>query len=349
MAKKQFDYQFEDIRREDTPVSAAGFGDMIEDPENPDEAFVDVDLDADDVANAVSAAEPKDDADVSSDGDDGAEKDGKKQRRAALEARRNTERLEQDLEEGRTEFATEVNSLKKEVASLKADNAVKDIDHEYTAQEKELTSQMEVAMEAGDSDAQSKINTKLISLASERQAKKAAAEASVSIIEDLDAEESDQPASKRAVQFIRDNQEWWSDPDHADAEDYARKLDKRLAAMGFNPESDSYWARFNHNFDKKFPDLRIADPDDIDLDLDSGANRGRTKSPVSKPGGAGGARQSTGTRKDNNSQSGSKVRLTSAHKANMIRFKLDPASPEDCAAYAREVKETERREARRAS
>ena len=178
MPKKNFDMQFEDIRREETPVSAAGFGDMVEDPENPDEGFVDVDLDADDVANAVTAAD--NDADATSVSDkDGESKEEKNQRREVLDARRRSDKLEQDLEEGREEFAGEVNTLRKEVAELKAGKEIDSIDSEYSGQEKELTADMEEAMEAGDSKKTAEINTKLIALNSEKQAKMAAAEAYV--------------------------------------------------------------------------------------------------------------------------------------------------------------------------
>lgn len=353
MPKKDFDYQFEDIRRESTPVSAAGFGDMVEEPENPDEGFVDVDLDADDVANAVTAAD--NDADATSASEkDGVSKEDKNQRREVLDARRRSDKLEQDLEEGREEFAGEVNTLKKEVAELKVEKEIDSIDAEYSSQEKELTVDMEQAMEDGDSKKTAEINTKLIALNSEKQAKMAAAEASVSIIEDLDGDTaSEKPANKRAVQFMRDNDLWWSDPDHEEAVTYARKLDKKLVDMGFNPDSDAYWTRFNHNFDKKYEGLRETDPDDIDVDLDLGGDkgRGRGKSHVAPAGGAGGTRRSTNNRGGDKNQSGSKVRLTAAHKANMVRFHLDPQNPEHCANYAKEVQATADREeaSRRAS
>lgn len=346
MPKKDFDYQFEDIRREDTPVSAAGFGDMVEEPENPDEAFVEVDLDEEDFGKAVSAAE-NDAGEISpADDQDGGSKDA---RREALDARRRTDQLEQDLEEASDVVAGEVTALKKEVAELKAGKEIDAIEEEFASEEERLTAEMEQAMEEGDTKAQSALNSKLIKLNSDKQAKQAAAEASVSIIEDLEGDRgAEQPANKRAVQFIRDNQEWWSDPDHEDAVVYVRKLDKKLVAMGFDPNSDAYWTRFNHNFDKKYDGLREPDPDDIDVDLDLGQDtgKGRRKSPVAQPGGAGGQRRGT-KRGDNGQGGGKKVVLTAAHKANMVRFHLDPQDPEHCAEYAKQVQETNKREAER--
>lgn len=341
MPKKDFDYQFEDIRREDTPVSAAGFGDMVEDPENPDEAFVEVDLDEEDLSKAVSAAD--NDADARSAGDrDGGSK-GK--RRETLESRK-IDQLEVDLEEASEVVAGEVNALKKEVAELKAGKEINVIEEEFAEEETRLTSEMEAAMEEGDTKVQSALNSQLIKLNSDKQAKQAAAEASVSIIENLDGGAEDQPANKRAVQFIRDNETWWSDPDHEDAVMYVRKLDKKLVAMGFNPDSDAYWTRFNHNFDKKYEGLREPDPDDIDIELEPDPGRGRRKSPVAQPGGAGGQRRGT-KRGDNGQGGGSKVVLTAAHKANMVRFHLDPQNAEHCAEYAKQVQETNRRDAER--
>ncbi len=344
MPKKDFDYQFEDIRREDTPVSAAGFGDMVEDPENPGEAFVEVDLDEEDPDKAVSAADNDADATSASDRDSDSKKD---QRRAALEARRKSDQLEQDLDERSTEVAGELSTLRQEVAELKAVKEIDAIEDEFAAEEVRLTEAMEAAMEEGDTKAQSKLNSDLIALNSEKQAKQAAAEASVSIIEDLDGDRAaDQPANKRAVQFIRDNQEWWSDPDHEEAVVYARKLDKKLVSMGLNPDTDAYWTRFNHNFDKKYEGLREIDPDDIDVELEPDASRGRRKSPVAQPGGAGGQRRGA-KRGDNGQGSGSKIVLTAAHKANMVRFHLDPQDPEHCAEYAKQVAETNRRDSER--
>ena len=355
MPKKNFDYQFEDIRREDTPVSAAGFGDMVEEPENPDEAFVEVDLDEEDPSKAVSVADTAADATASANGKDDTRTTGKDKRREALDARRDrqrTDQLQQDLDERTDEFAGEVNSLKSEVAELKADKEIESIDAEYGSKEEALTADMEQAMEDGDSKKTAEINTKLIALNSEKQAKKAAAEASVTIIEDLDANAAGkQPANKRAVQFIRDNEAWWSDPDHEDAVTYSKKLDKKLVEMGFSPDSDAYWTRFNHNFDNKFEDLRVADPDDIDIDLDPGKDtgKGRGRSHVAQPGGAGNARRGANNRGNDNGQGGSKVRLTALHKSNMVRFGLDPGDPEHCANYAKEVQATRARDERSAA
>ncbi len=340
MPKKNFDYEFEDIRRENTPVSAAGFGDMVEDPENPDEAFVEVDLDEEDPGKAVSAAD--NDADATSAGD--RDRGSKDKRRETLESRK-IGQLEVDLEEASEVVAGEVNALKQEVAELKAVKEIDAIAEEFATEEERLTTAMEQAMEEGDTKAQSTLNSELIALNSEKQAKQAAAEASVSIIENLDGGTADQPANKRAVQFIRDNQEWWSDPDHEDAVVYARKLDKKLVGMGFNPDSEAYWTRFNHNFDKKYEGLREIDPDEIEIDLDPGESRGRRKSPVAQPGGAGGQRR--GTKRGDNGQGGSKITLTAQHKANMVRFHLDPQDPEHCAAYAKQVAETKKRDAER--
>lgn len=346
MPKKDFDYQFEDIRRESTPVSTAGFGDLVEELENPDEAFAEVDLNEEDLDKAVSAAENDAGGTPPVDDQDGGSKD---QRRAALDARRKTDQLEQDLDERSTEVAGELSTLRKEVAELKAGKEIDAIEDEFSAEEARLTTEMETAMEDGDTKAQSKLNSDLISLNSEKQAKQAAAEASVTIIEDLDGGAVDQPANKRAVQFIRDNETWWADPDHEDAVVYARKLDKKLVAMGFDPNSDTYWTRFNHNFDKKFDGLREIDPDDIDidLDLDQGKSKGRRKSPVVAPGGAGGHRR--GTKRGDNGQGGSKVVLTARHKQNMVQFGLDPKNPEHCANYAKEVAATQKRDAERSA
>ena len=110
MPKKNFDYEFEDIRRESTPVSTAGFGDIVEEHENPGEAFVEVDLEEEDPGKAVSAATTVADEETSANDKDGGSKDA---RRQALDARRTTDRIEQDLEERSTEVAGELTTLRK--------------------------------------------------------------------------------------------------------------------------------------------------------------------------------------------------------------------------------------------
>lgn len=343
MPKKDFDYQFEDIRREDTPVSAAGFGDIVDDLEDPGEAFVEVDLEEEDLDKAVSAAKKDAGGTPPADDKDGGSKDA---RREALQARRKADQLGVDLEAASEVVAGEVNALKQEVAELKAVKEIDAIEDEFATIEQDLTVKMEAAMEEGDTKAQSKLNSELIALNSEKQAKQAAAEASVTIVEDLDADRAgDQPANKRAMQFIRDNQTWWSDPDHEEAVVYARKLDKKLVGMGFDPNSDAYWTRFNHNFDKKYEGLREEDPDDISIDLEPDPVRGRRKSPVVPPGGAGGARRAG--KGGDNGQGGSKVVLTARHKQNMVQFGLDPQNAEHCANYAKEVAATQKRDAER--
>jgi len=345
MPKKQFDYEFEDIRRESTPVSTAGFGDLVEELEDPGEAFVEVDLEEEDPGKAVSAATSVADDATSANDKDGGSKDA---RREALQARRKADQLGVELEAASEVVAGEVNALKKEVAELKAVKEIDAIEDQFATIEQELTVKMEAAMEEGDTKAQSKLNSELIALNSEKQAKQAAAEASVSIIEDLDADQQrvDQPANKRAMQFIRDNQEWWSDPDHEEAVVYARKLDKKLVSMGLNPDTDAYWTRFNHNFDKKYEGLREEDPDDISIDVEPDPVRGRRKSPVVPPGGAGGTRRA-GKGGDNGQGGGSKVVLTARHKQNMVQFGLDPQNAEHCANYAKEVAATQKRDAER--
>ena len=338
MAAKKFNIQFEDIRRGDTPVTAAGFGDLVEDPDNPDEPFIDVDLNEEDAEKAVTAVS----GDRTTNGAQGADAaDEKERKRAALRAKKDQRAVtDEAIGEARAEVAQELNILHEKIDALEGEKGLTKIEEEYEEAKADLETKMEEAMENGKSEEFAKLNSKLIELNGAMSEKRMELKVTTAAPEDLGGDAAGrQPANPRAVAFIQANESWWSDPDHEDAVDYARRLDKKLVGMGLDPKSDRYWHAFNRNFDNKFEDLRIADDDEIEVDLSDGGKGKGNRSPVHRPGSGGGASRGTAANRgggDGGGDSGKAgvVRLTAADKANMTRFLLDPSNPEHCRQYA---------------
>lgn len=340
MATKKFNIQFEDIRRGDTPVTAAGFGDLVEDPDNPDEPFIDVDLNEEDAEKAVRAVS----GDRTTNGADGADAaDEKERKRAALRAKKDQRAVaDEAIGEARAEVAQELSILHEKIDALENAKGLTKVEEEYETAKADIEAKMVETMEAGKSDEYAKLNSELIELNGRMSEKRMELKVTTAAPEDLGGDQGGdrQPANPRAVAFIQANEVWWSDPDHEDAVDYARRLDKKLVGMGYDPKSDRYWHAFNRNFDNKFEDLRVADDDEIEIDLDDGGRKGR-RSPVHRPGAGGGASQGASNNRgggdgggDDGGAKGGVVRLTAADKANMTRFLLDPSNPEHCRQYA---------------
>ena len=342
MATKKFNIQFEDIRRNSTPVSTAGFGDLVEDPDNPDEPFIDVDLSEEDPEKAITAAKG------TSNGAEGADAgdEERDRKRAALRAKKESrEAADEAIGEARAEVAQELNILHEKIDKLESAKGLTQVEEEYEESKAGIEAKMITAMEDGKSEDYAKLNSSLIELNGKMQEKRTELrvqeQGTAAAPEDLGGDAAGrQPANPRAVAFIQANEEWWSDPDHEDAVDYARRLDKKLVGMGYDPKGDRYWHAFNRNFDNKFKDLRIADDDEIELDLDAGGRGKGSRSPVHRPGSGGGASQGKAANRGGGdggeapNKGSSVVRLTAADKANMTRFLLDPSNPEHCRQYA---------------
>lgn len=334
MAAKKFNFQFEDIRRGDTPVVPSGFGDLPEEPDNPEAGFVEVDLNEEDTDKAISVVQE----DSTNDAGNGADTDDAgDDRRERLRQRRSSRKVaDEAITEARGEVAQELDALHTRINTLEGDHGVAAAETEYDTAKADIEAKMVQAMEDGKSEEYATLNSQLIELNNTLQEKRMQASAPhrPDAPQDLPGDPSaNQPANPRAIEFIKANEGWWSDPDREEEVDYARRLDKKLVNNGYNPRSDRYWNAFNKNFDKKYPDLRVAGDDDIDIDLDDDTSKGGSRSPVHRPGAGGGVDKGSVKGGDKGGK-GSKVRLNQADKQNMVRFGLDPADPEHCKEYA---------------
>lgn len=339
MAKKHFNMQFEDIRRNDTPVNPEGLS-AVEALDNPEEGFVEVDLDEEDAAKSISAANGADAASkqAANNGDNGGDDEGKNARRESLKRQKEIDRrakrqADAAVEEARGEVAGEVNTLKKKVADMEAETAKSAAQSSYDDSVVTIQSKLAQASEDGDHEEIARLTTELTK-ASDTLAEaklKADRDHQPDVPADLNDGDPDTKVYPRAQQFVRDNSDWWTDPDEEEAVEYVKALDQQIQGAGHDPNSNKYWILFNKNFDKKFPGKRTVEDDpDFDLDLDDATPAGRKKSPVAEPTGSTGNK---GKRKREEA-AGSVVRLTQADKQNMIQFGLDPSDAEHCHNYA---------------
>lgn len=342
MAKKHFNMKFEDIRRNDTPVNPQGLSGM-EGLDNPDDGFVDIDLDEEDDSKSISNAANGDEdpnkkgASNEDTGDNENGDDEKNARREALKRQKEIDRrakrqADSAVQEAREEVAGEMNTLKKKVADMEAETAKSAAQEAYDDKVAQIQSDLAQASEDGDHEKVARLTTELTKASNElAEAKlKADRDHQPDVPQDLNDGDPNRKTYPRAQQFIRDNEDWWTDPEHEEAVEFVKQLDRKIQDAGHDPNSSDYWNLFNKNFDKKYPDLRSKGGDDIDLDLDDEPAPSRKKSTVAAPTGPTGGRKNG---KENNGQ-GNVVKLTQADKQNMVAFGLDPLNPEHLKAYA---------------
>lgn len=352
---KRFNYVFEDLRRNTTPVRSDGFVDT-----GASEGDVDVDLNEEDTTKAVRRA----DRQVTTDDNEGGERgkpngrdrgDRRQQqapdsRRDVLAARRAASAAaDERISAARAEVTQELTEVRKELAELKGKGELEVAEKEYATKKADIEAQIAEAMEKGNHAEYARLNSSLIELNNDLQRKRLEVKSknTTAAVEDLNGQRGKAPLV-RVKKFLEENAEWWADPDHEDAVSYAKKLDRKLTTeLGLDPNSDAYWDAFNRNFDKKFEGLRVKSDDDLDIELDDGGTRGsRVVTPPNKGGGGQPRKQQQQQTRGGEERGGKgeagKVRLTTADKQNMVAFGLDPSNPEHLLEYAQnKVPETE--------
>jgi hypothetical protein len=341
VAKRQFNYVFEDIRRNSSPVRSDGFGNDVQAGDD-----VDVDLNEEDQSKAVTRSSK---TAVEDEGAERGQKPRKQpakkdqqrdQRRDVLAARRaGKEAAESSIASARAETATEVSALRKEVAELKGRDELANAEAEYATKKADIEAQLAIAMEGGKHADYARLNSQLIELNNDLQRKRleVKAKSTTAQVDDLNAQRGKAPL-KRIKEFLDNNSDWWADPEHEEAVDYAKSLDMKLTKeLGLDPNSDAYWEKFNKSFDKKFDGLRVRS-DDEDDPVDDDDTRGSSKrvvTPPTKGSGGGGKQQRQQQQRSNDDATPTKVTLTAADKANMRQFGLDPSNEEHLVEYAR--------------
>lgn len=345
MAKRSFNYVFEDLRRDSTPVRSDGFAETSQ-PAGDD---VDVNLNEEDETKAVRRAPVVNDDDKGKPNGEGKSRQQQQPRdarREVLAARRaGKEAADESLATARREVATELGTMRKELDELKGKDELQKAEADYATRKADIEAQLVKAMEAGNHADHARLNSQLIELNNDLQRKRLEIKAKTSTaqVEDLNGQRGKAPLV-RIKKFLEDNADWWADPEHEDAVTYAKKLDRKLTTeLGMDPNSDRYWTVFNRNFDKKFPDLRKAGGDDDDIDLDGGddpPDRGSARVVTPPTKGAGGGKpkprqQQQERREGGEAPAASTVRLTAADKQTMRLFGLDPTNEEHLVEFAR--------------
>ena len=120
-----------------------------------------------------------------------------------------------------------------------------------------------------------------------------------------------EPPAPKAVDWLKRNKSWFFKPEFSDYAEAVKRIDNKIAAAGYNKNSDEYYKELDRRVDKMFPQLRKR-------------KTGSTGSPVG-PAGATPARN----------VSKSTVRITPKDKAVMRRFGMDPTNRAHLLEFAR--------------
>ncbi len=205
------------------------------------------------------------------------------------------------------------------------------------SQLEDTQTQLEKAIEDGDTKGQVKLTTQL----TDQKAARVRAEVS---LENLSPDGNVQPFSgkvdpasskdpKKSDTWMEERSDWYGARGFERQTRLANRIDKEVFADGYSPENADYFEELDRRLKEKEPSLYEAldDADDTGKDDDPDKTRGkRGKNVVAPVSGNENSRQRT---------SGSKIDLSEDDFANMRRFGLDPNDPEVLKEYARNKRE----------
>lgn len=385
-AKEQRDkieYEFDDLRRNTDPVSSLVLAQLGIDNDGGDERQ--------DGKKRRDAAQRKDDEDDdgSTDRDDDDRDDDrgdldddekvtlsrKDLSRQLNDARRQAERkARREIQVAREEAGAEIGKLSKRLDGIERAGKAEEIDDEFAPKIADLQSQLETAMEAGESKTVIDLNQKIADLTADRKLK-------IHLAKQAEPDDEDPQQRKKASTLPRaqewlDEQDWFDDPEYQHVRAYLNSVDKKLQERGYRPTDDDYYIELERKLDKKFPRVITRTMDEGDDDEDDEDDRGRRRrsrdedddedrdgefddipnksrrnrrrqreagrrSPVSE-GDRGGVNRD---RKERRDRDGDTVTLTKAQVSNMRAFGLDPDNKKHIEEYQLEVRRS-RRDAR---
>lgn len=205
------------------------------------------------------------------------------QRRMASYGRNLTNELTRQFEQTRADdqakWQRELAETRGELEKLKLNQTSNTTDVAHEIEIKALEDKLAAAHEAGDSKEVARITT-LIGRkeAAHMQAKTDAMTGEKGAKEKRERETAkdeskatpNHAAEAKQAQFIRATT-WWDDPAFIAERGAANAIHGALVAKGSDPASDDHYRRINKQLKKKFPELKLTDPDDLfsmDVDLD---------------------------------------------------------------------------------
>jgi hypothetical protein len=176
-----------------------------------------------------------------------------------------------------------------------------------------VEAQLEEAIEAGDTKKQVRLTSQLTDL----KARKLSVESRVEA-------EPVKPARNPKVEGWMRRNDWYNQPGKERYTRLTNRLDREVAAEGYDPKSDDYWVELDTRLKREAPELFAEDKPER-------KRSGDRVAPVS--GDAGGtAKRSTDSR----------VRLERADFRVMRKFGLDPNNPKHVKEFARNKLEADR-------
>lgn len=275
------------------------------------------------------------------------------QRRIASYGRNLTNELTRQFEQTRAndqaKWQRELAETRGELEKLKLNQTSNTTDAAHQADIQALEDKLAAAHEAGDSKEVARITTligrkeaahmqaKTDAMTGDKNADKERRERD-SAADDAARNAPNKAAEAKQAQFIRITT-WWDDPDFIAERGAANAIHAALVAKGSDPATDDHYRRINKQLKKKFPELKLTDPDDVfsmdvDLDEDDGEDGDKEDALQENANGKRGPVVNFRDRGTNGGGSTRHVKLDANDIATMRAMKLDPTDDATVRQYA---------------
>ncbi len=338
MAESQRDkieYEFEDLRRNTDPIPENVLDQLGLEEEDLTETERQDDTKAKDDDEELEETGHQDDDELGEEGDYSPAKMTKAMRKRLVGIKRDASR---QIAAAKKEAGEEISQLNKRISELEKSGKTDAIDDEFGSKIDALESQIEVAMEKGDSKEVASLTRQMGELTADVRDRKRELEAQHDEPDDLDDKEEPK-VIPRAMEWIEE-QVWWDDEDLGHVRAFVRKADLALQKKGYNPTEDDFYEQLEELVENKYPGVVVHTADeeeeDLDLDLDedeeddfgsiprrkSRKKRARRRSQVVSEGDRGGVAKTKKRRQNKKGKTLSRARV-----ANMRAFGLDPEDP----------------------
>lgn len=225
-----------------------------------------------------------------------------------------------------------------ETRKVQVGTRIAQIDNRLTA----IETEMEAALEAGESKTVTKLNRELASLAAERQT---AADAKNYLDRqpapkpttraDPDVSLVGKPVNQLAARYA-DRNPWMKDTRFSGQHQALKSIDEAIFAEGKDPNTPGYYIEMDRRLRAIYPNLP-------GTPLRGGAGHGQPRGRQTVNGSTDDAPPRNG-----GNGTGGRIPITAEDRGNMERFGLDPRKKADIVAYAREKRSLSRAEQARA-
>ena len=343
--REKIEYDFDDLRRNTDPIPQNVLGELGLD----DEDLTETERHDDTKAKDDDKLELEDEeGDLDDEGEYSPAKMTKAMRKRLVKVKRDATR---QIASAKKEAGETISKLEERIASLEKSGKTDELDNEFAGKLEDIETQIEKAMEDGDSKKVASLTRQMSEITADRRDKKRELETTAQDEPDDLDDEKKPKVIPRAMEWIEE-QVWWDDEDLGHVRAYVRKADLALQKKGYDPHDDDFYEQLEALVEEKYPgivehttDLDFEEEeeegdDDLDLeDEDEFADvpskkkarrrkkRGRVRSPVSE-GDRGGISR---TKKKFRKKKGKT--LSRARVANMRAFGLDPEDPKAVENY----------------